>query len=71
MHRLRPGDIDIIGALGDSLSAGVGLSAKNIREVYFENRGIAPTSGTYKYDKYMSQNQFTCTFYCFIYCLMR
>lgn len=41
VHRLRPGDIDILGALGDSLTAGFGAAAKHLFEVLKENRGLA------------------------------
>ncbi|XP_018563446.1 phospholipase B1, membrane-associated-like [Anoplophora glabripennis] len=38
-HEVRPGDIDVIGALGDSLSAGFGASANTLPEVLSEDRG--------------------------------
>ncbi|XP_039277521.1 phospholipase B1, membrane-associated isoform X2 [Nilaparvata lugens] len=45
VHQLMPGDIDIIGALGDSLTAGNGAAATNVFQVYTENRGISWSIG--------------------------
>lgn len=41
VHQLRPGDIDIIGAMGDSLTAGIGLGThgNDLLGIYFEDRG--------------------------------
>lgn len=39
MHKLRVGDVDVIGALGDSLTAGFGLAATNLFELVIEDRG--------------------------------
>lgn len=39
VHALRPGDIDIVAAFGDSISAGNGLGAELLIEVALENRG--------------------------------
>lgn len=33
VHQLRPGDIDVVGAMGDSLTAGNGALATNILQV--------------------------------------
>lgn len=41
VHRLRPGDIDIVGAMGDSLTAGNGIFASNLLHVTVENRGVS------------------------------
>lgn len=38
-HEVRPGDIDVIGGLGDSLTAGFGASANTLPEVLSEDRG--------------------------------
>ncbi|KAJ8911670.1 hypothetical protein NQ315_014029 [Exocentrus adspersus] len=38
-HEVRPGDIDVIGALGDSLTAGFGASATSLLDVLSEDRG--------------------------------
>ncbi|KAL7301492.1 hypothetical protein TKK_0005929 [Trichogramma kaykai] len=45
VHELRPGDIDVIGAMGDSLTAGNGVFASNILHVLMENRGVVATGG--------------------------
>ncbi|XP_055676504.1 phospholipase B1, membrane-associated-like [Lutzomyia longipalpis] len=45
IHQLRPGDIDIIGAMGDSLTAGNGGMATNILHIAIENRGITSPIG--------------------------
>jgi phospholipase B1 len=39
VHMLRPADIDVIGAFGDSVTAGNGLGADNAAGVALENRG--------------------------------
>lgn len=39
VHKLRPGDIDVIAAMGDSLTAGFGLTATNLFDVIIEERG--------------------------------
>lgn len=41
VHKLRPGDIDIIAAIGDSLTAANGAYATDIFQVIFEARGKA------------------------------
>lgn len=45
VHRLRPGDIDVIGAMGDSLTAGTGSAAANLIELNIENRGMSWSGG--------------------------
>jgi hypothetical protein len=45
VHRLMPGDIDIIAALGDSLTAGFGASASSLWQVPIENRGLVWSIG--------------------------
>jgi hypothetical protein len=40
VHKLRPGDIDIIGALGDSLTAGNGGLATNVLQITIESKGL-------------------------------
>ncbi|XP_063975285.1 phospholipase B1, membrane-associated-like isoform X2 [Diachasmimorpha longicaudata] len=45
VHRLRPGDIDVIAAMGDSLTAGFGLYANNIFDLFIENRGSSAFGG--------------------------
>jgi len=38
VHRVRPGDIDVMAAFGDSISAGNGLGALTLPQVAIENR---------------------------------
>jgi len=45
VHRLRPSDIKVIGAFGDSISAGNGLGAETAPAVAIENRGEVFTVG--------------------------
>lgn len=39
VHKLRPGDIDVIGAIGDSLTAANGVFAQDELQVALEGRG--------------------------------
>ncbi|CAH1792265.1 unnamed protein product [Owenia fusiformis] len=39
VHSLRPGDIDIVAAMGDSITAGTGISAKTLPEMLIQYRG--------------------------------
>lgn len=41
VHRLKPGDIDIIGAIGDSLTAANGAFATNSIQLFLEGRGVS------------------------------
>ncbi|XP_003693107.1 phospholipase B1, membrane-associated-like [Apis florea] len=45
VNRLRPGDIDVIAAMGDSLTTGAGLLATNMMQLGIENRGMVATIG--------------------------
>ncbi|KAJ6645952.1 Phospholipase B1, membrane-associated [Pseudolycoriella hygida] len=45
VHKLRPGDIDVIASIGDSLTAGNGALATNILQVFIENRGVSWSIG--------------------------
>ncbi|XP_026669920.1 phospholipase B1, membrane-associated-like isoform X2 [Ceratina calcarata] len=45
IHRLRPGDIDVVAAMGDSLTAGSGAFAINFFQTLIENRGVAGNIG--------------------------
>ncbi|KAH0953115.1 hypothetical protein HN011_004510 [Eciton burchellii] len=45
VHKLRPGDIDVIAAMGDSLTAGAGIFANSIFHILVENRGVTATGG--------------------------
>lgn len=41
VHKLRPGDIDIVGAIGDSLTAANGAFAIDVLQVLLEGRGAS------------------------------
>lgn len=41
VHQLRPGDIDVVGAIGDSLTAGNGAFALDVLQVLLEGRGVS------------------------------
>ncbi|XP_030381203.1 phospholipase B1, membrane-associated [Scaptodrosophila lebanonensis] len=45
VHRLRPGDIDIIAAFGDSLSAGNGIMSNTALDMINEFRGMTFSGG--------------------------
>lgn len=45
VHQLRPGDIDVIGAMGDSLTAGIGIFATSLLHLAIENRGVVASGG--------------------------
>ncbi|XP_071637871.1 phospholipase B1, membrane-associated-like [Temnothorax longispinosus] len=45
VHKLRPGDIDVIATMGDSLMAGAGIFADNLFQILIENRGVTMTGG--------------------------
>ncbi|XP_075215345.1 phospholipase B1, membrane-associated-like [Lycorma delicatula] len=45
VHKLRPGDISVVGALGESITAGSGATATAVRHVYTENRGLSWSIG--------------------------
>ncbi|XP_014485906.1 PREDICTED: phospholipase B1, membrane-associated-like isoform X2 [Dinoponera quadriceps] len=45
VHKLRPGDIDVIAAMGDSLTAGAGIFANNLFQIIVENRGVTALGG--------------------------
>ncbi|XP_042357192.1 phospholipase B1, membrane-associated-like [Plectropomus leopardus] len=44
-HRLRPADIKVIAAVGDSLTAGFGAKANNLLQLRTEYRGVAWSIG--------------------------
>lgn len=48
VHNLRPGDIDIIGAIGDSLTAGSGMMSRLFHQLYIEFRGQTMLGGGLK-----------------------
>ncbi|XP_068986792.1 phospholipase B1, membrane-associated-like [Bombus flavifrons] len=45
VHHLRPGDIDVIAAMGDSLTIGAAVTSLNIWEVNIEDRSIVGSIG--------------------------
>ena len=45
VHKLRPGDIQVIASMGDSLSAGLGALARSEFTLLVENRGVAWSGG--------------------------
>nr|XP_055027341.1 phospholipase B1, membrane-associated-like [Misgurnus anguillicaudatus] len=45
VHRLRPGDIKIVAALGDSITVGLGVKAKNLLQLFNEERGVSWSIG--------------------------
>jgi hypothetical protein len=40
VHKLRPGDVDIVAAIGDSLTAGNGGLATNVLQIGLESKGL-------------------------------
>ncbi|XP_026826913.1 uncharacterized protein LOC113562271 [Ooceraea biroi] len=51
VHKLRPGDIDVLGAMGDSVTAGAGVFGTNTFHIAVDNRGataVAGGQGTWK-----------------------
>ncbi|KOX78399.1 Phospholipase B1, membrane-associated [Melipona quadrifasciata] len=45
VHRLRPGDVDVIASMGDSITVGLGLTSISILDLMMENRGIVAHIG--------------------------
>ncbi|XP_030643313.1 phospholipase B1, membrane-associated [Chanos chanos] len=45
VHKLRPGDIKVVGSLGDSLTAAFGAKAENLFELQNEERGVSWSIG--------------------------
>ncbi|KAM3861027.1 phospholipase B1, membrane-associated-like [Diretmus argenteus] len=45
VHKLRPSDIKVVAALGDSATAGTGAKAKNLLELKREYRGVSWSIG--------------------------
>ncbi|KAK7104476.1 hypothetical protein V1264_019185 [Littorina saxatilis] len=45
VHSLRPGDIKVVGAMGDSLTTAVGAGATTIVQELTENRGLSWSGG--------------------------
>jgi hypothetical protein len=45
VHALMPGDIEVVAAMGDSLTAANGAKAKTVLGVALENRGVSWSIG--------------------------
>lgn len=45
VHKLRPGDIDVIGAIGDSLTTASGALSTKLGHLFTENRGLSWSIG--------------------------
>ncbi|KAA0711169.1 Phospholipase B1, membrane-associated [Triplophysa tibetana] len=45
VHMLRPGDINVVASVGDSITAGFGAKAKNLLELSDEERGVSWSIG--------------------------
>lgn len=45
VHKLRPADIDVIAAIGDSLTAGMGIYSRTILTIFTQYRGHSFTMG--------------------------
>jgi len=45
VHKLRPGDIQVVAALGDSVTAGVGARANSVLDIFKEYRGVSFSVG--------------------------
>jgi hypothetical protein len=41
VHKLRPGDIDVVAAMGDSITAANGAASLHMMQAYVENRGLS------------------------------
>jgi len=38
VHKLRPGDINVVGAMGDSVTAASGAASVNMLQAHIENK---------------------------------
>lgn len=45
VHKLRPGDIDVVAGLGDSITSGVGALGRNLLSLRNEYRGVSFSTG--------------------------
>lgn len=48
-HQLRPGDIDVVGAIGDSLTAGFGVEVDSLLALLHEARGSSFSIGKHTF----------------------
>ena len=65
VHKLRPADIEVVGAMGDSLTAANGALATNLTEVRNEYRGVSWSIGGQNTD---IKQLVTLPSWCFIHC---
>lgn len=55
VHMLRPGDIDVVGAMGDSLTAANGIFALDVLQVGLEGRGASwAIGGQYSWRQFLT-----------------
>ncbi|KRT82337.1 lipase, partial [Oryctes borbonicus] len=55
VHRLQPGDIDVIGAMGDSLTAGFGALSHTPLDLFRDYRGVSfPIGGEKTWRQYLT-----------------
>ncbi|XP_070578249.1 phospholipase B1, membrane-associated-like [Ptychodera flava] len=45
VHELRPGDVTVLGALGDSITAGFAIAAENLLQIGIQYRGLSWSIG--------------------------
>ena len=45
VHQLRPGDISVIAAMGDSITAGTGALAEDVKQILTEYAGVSFSIG--------------------------
>ena len=45
VHELQPSDIRVVGAMGDSVTAGYGVGAETVSQVAINNRGFSWSIG--------------------------
>nr|XP_008124121.1 PREDICTED: phospholipase B1, membrane-associated [Anolis carolinensis] len=46
VHRLQPGDIQVVAALGDSLTSAIGVKATDLNDLHITWRGLSWSSGS-------------------------
>lgn len=45
VHRLKPSDVDLIAAMGDSITAAFAAKSRNVLEIFVEFRGVSWSAG--------------------------
>jgi hypothetical protein len=48
VHKLHPGDINVMGAMADSVAAAIGAASVNLLQEQIENRGLSFAIGEEK-----------------------